>query len=608
MADIKTHLNNIKGALYGKDVRGSIHDGIDAINKEVENTTGRQVDLENTFDQLVINAGNSNAEIVDARVKNDGTSYSKLGDRLDAVDSQLAHNTNDISNINNKTYEINVLNPPTETGLKPYVVGGDIETNTNNIQAIFDYVGNNGRTFQANDTSGQYTGYNFTVIFPTSEYIFNKTIEIKGRFLNLYGKRAIIKVTDGSFAFSSSGYHAWKLNIEGFSFVKCSGLNQINDNLEAGWTNIDNCWFYYSKEAIHLEKQSSMTNISKCHFYKCERVGYFDLTDSVVMKECWINDIVRHSEEVKEVIINKTRMLIKDTFLIPCGSTHTYTDEIAWIGNYKSIILENCRCSSEPGSMTIVNNYSEYATEASFSPTYVIVKNDQSLSCQYGGMVVRLFKLPNMLQVIDNNITRATSYPVGYANSFDVSVISGISDKVAQNIINVDVRGNIGQTSIRNQIPTELERFRRNDYILNDNNLGLGTNTPQQKLHLRNDGGAIIRFDNSSNDVQVGDYYGGIEFYSNDVSGNANGVRSDIKAIATDKFGGVKLSFRSAKGSSTTLNEIFAIQSDSICLPMNKTISSSTSTGIKGSICWDSNYLYVCVDTNTWKRFKLETW
>lgn len=91
MANIKKHLDNIKGALYGKDVRSSIHDGIDAINKEVENTTGRQVDLESTFDQLVINAGNSNAEIVDARVKADGTSYSKLGARLDSVDSQLEH-------------------------------------------------------------------------------------------------------------------------------------------------------------------------------------------------------------------------------------------------------------------------------------------------------------------------------------------------------------------------------------------------------------------------------------------------------------------------------------------------------------------------------------
>lgn len=103
MANIKTHLDNIKNALFGQEVRGSIHDGIDAINKEVESTTSRQVDLESTFDQLVINAGNSNAEIVDARVKADGTSYSKLGDRLDSVDSQLEH----IVNIDLATYLIN---------------------------------------------------------------------------------------------------------------------------------------------------------------------------------------------------------------------------------------------------------------------------------------------------------------------------------------------------------------------------------------------------------------------------------------------------------------------------------------------------------------------
>ena len=94
MANIKTHLDKIKNALFGQEVRGSIHDGIDAINKEVESTTGRQVDLESTFDQLVINAGNSNAEIVDARVKADGTSYTKLGDRLDSFDSQLEHKAN----------------------------------------------------------------------------------------------------------------------------------------------------------------------------------------------------------------------------------------------------------------------------------------------------------------------------------------------------------------------------------------------------------------------------------------------------------------------------------------------------------------------------------
>lgn len=103
MANIKKHLDNIKGALFGKDVRSSIHDGIDAINKEVESTTNRQEHLEDTFDQLVINSGNSNAEIVDARVGENGKSYAKLGDRLDEVDSQLEHNENELSLLINKT-------------------------------------------------------------------------------------------------------------------------------------------------------------------------------------------------------------------------------------------------------------------------------------------------------------------------------------------------------------------------------------------------------------------------------------------------------------------------------------------------------------------------
>ncbi len=110
---------------------GSIHDGIDAINKEVESTTGRQVDLEKTFDQLVINAGNSNAEIVDARVKSDGTSYSKLGDRLNEVDSQLEHitnynvlNENDF-NVNDISITINRLVPMLKSGDTLFVPRGN---------------------------------------------------------------------------------------------------------------------------------------------------------------------------------------------------------------------------------------------------------------------------------------------------------------------------------------------------------------------------------------------------------------------------------------------------------------------------------------------------
>lgn len=99
MANIKNYIENIRSAIFGKEVRGSLADGLDAINKETENTTSRQRHLENTFDQLIINEGNSNAEIVDARVGENGTSFEKLGDRLDNFDTHLADKATYFENI-----------------------------------------------------------------------------------------------------------------------------------------------------------------------------------------------------------------------------------------------------------------------------------------------------------------------------------------------------------------------------------------------------------------------------------------------------------------------------------------------------------------------------
>ena len=89
MANIKTHLDKIKNALFGQEVRGSIHDGIDAINKEVEGTTEKQNKLGEQFKNLVINEGNSNAEVAASRGSHDW-----LPDRLDNFDSQLEHKAN----------------------------------------------------------------------------------------------------------------------------------------------------------------------------------------------------------------------------------------------------------------------------------------------------------------------------------------------------------------------------------------------------------------------------------------------------------------------------------------------------------------------------------
>lgn len=43
-------------------------------------------------------------------------------------------------------------------------------------------------------------------------------------------------------------------------------------------------------------------------------------------------------------------------------------------------------------------------------------------------------------------------------------------------------------------------------------------------------------------------------------------------------------------------------------LRTSRTPASASATGSAGEICWDSNYVYVCVATNTWKRSAISTW
>ncbi|WP_422406959.1 MULTISPECIES: BppU family phage baseplate upper protein [Gammaproteobacteria] len=43
-------------------------------------------------------------------------------------------------------------------------------------------------------------------------------------------------------------------------------------------------------------------------------------------------------------------------------------------------------------------------------------------------------------------------------------------------------------------------------------------------------------------------------------------------------------------------------------LRLTKTPASATDTGLKGEICYDANFMYVCVADNTWKRMPLSSW
>jgi hypothetical protein len=50
------------------------------------------------------------------------------------------------------------------------------------------------------------------------------------------------------------------------------------------------------------------------------------------------------------------------------------------------------------------------------------------------------------------------------------------------------------------------------------------------------------------------------------------------------------------------------IAGDTIRVPTERTISAASDSGVKGDICWDSSYIYVCVATDTWKRVAISTW
>src|SRR5690625_1518791 len=89
MANIDKELNDIKNAVYGREVRGSIHDGIKKINEEVEDSTEtseqakHQVEnIQEQVDNLVV-SGDSSVEAAQARVDVNNYSYPTLKDRLD---------------------------------------------------------------------------------------------------------------------------------------------------------------------------------------------------------------------------------------------------------------------------------------------------------------------------------------------------------------------------------------------------------------------------------------------------------------------------------------------------------------------------------------------
>lgn len=108
---IQEALNNIKNAVFGRDVRQSIHDGIDTINKEskadmeakqavIDTYTAKQDSLDQKYDRLLDEMSQANpslAEVVDARENEAGTVFTNLRERLNDADQRQTNSNAELS-------------------------------------------------------------------------------------------------------------------------------------------------------------------------------------------------------------------------------------------------------------------------------------------------------------------------------------------------------------------------------------------------------------------------------------------------------------------------------------------------------------------------------
>lgn len=99
--------------------------------------------------------------------------------------------------------------------------------------------------------------------------------------------------------------------------------------------------------------------------------------------------------------------------------------------------------------------------------------------------------------------------------------------------------------------------------------VSIGTTVPRTNLNLfQASAGPILTFENGKTSIGSGDIYGEINFFGNDTSANANGVRARIRAsnLGASTTGATQISFAAAGSGSTTLTDRLVLTSTGVSM------------------------------------------
>jgi hypothetical protein len=130
----------------------------------------------------------------------------------------------------------------------------------------------------------------------------------------------------------------------------------------------------------------------------------------------------------------------------------------------------------------------------------------------------------------------------------------------------------------------------QNDQILL--NLG-GSGHDGSNIVIGNRATILLRASENWNLTSQGTYMGF------EITGNGSTLRTEKVRIASN--GNVGLG-------TTTPTQVLDVNSDGIRIRNSRTPVNSNDTCNQGDMAWDSNFVYVCVSSNLWKRAGLGTW
>jgi hypothetical protein len=175
-------------------------------------------------------------------------------------------------------------------------------------------------------------------------------------------------------------------------------------------------------------------------------------------------------------------------------------------------------------------------------------------------------------------------------------------------------------------------------------NVGIGTGTPDDMLTINgiesNSDETFIHFQeagsdrakvgiNTSNNLVLHNQYVNkhIVFKVNDAGNTREGLRINgaVPEVVVNESSESLVDFRVESDNNTHMlfvdggndkigintdqpTEALDINANSIRLRNSLTPSSAGALGATGQICWDANYLYICIATDTWTRIPHDTW